>query len=168
MLLFCIFMAQNIGICNSGVGKMKHPAFIFVLTKKEVLMVSVELKQEKTQCPRQFPDDCHSGIVPALYGQFIGTFYKSVLGKLFHRRAAGIEGIQVKSLPLSQNILPMILYFTATGNSRWIAELLAEAMHDTAVSIVDCLKQGSIPAGLSTAGQTGYCFPVHSWYAPRV
>ena len=36
----------------------------------------------------------------------------------------------------------MILYFTATGNSRWIAELLAEAMHDTAVSIVDCLKQG--------------------------
>ena len=34
-------------------------------------MVSVELKQEKTQCPRQFPDDCHSGIVPALYGQFI-------------------------------------------------------------------------------------------------
>ena len=64
-------------------------------------MVSVELKQEKTQCPRQFPDDCHSGIVPALYGQFISAFYKSVLGKLFHRRAAGIEGIQVKSLPLS-------------------------------------------------------------------
>ena len=26
---------------------MKHPAFIFVLTKQEVLMVSVELKQEK-------------------------------------------------------------------------------------------------------------------------
>ena len=64
-------------------------------------MVSVELKQEKTQCPRQFPDDCHSGIVPALYGQFISAFYKSVLGKLFHRGAAGIEGIQVKSLPLS-------------------------------------------------------------------
>ena len=101
MLLFLYIYGTNIGICNSGVGKMKHPAFIFVLTKKEVLMVSVELKQEKQQCPRQFPDDCHSGIVPALYGQFIGTFYKSVLGKLFHRRAAGIEGIQVKSLPLS-------------------------------------------------------------------
>ena len=62
----------------------------------------------------------------------------------------------------------MILYFTATGNSRWIAELLAEAMHDTAVSIVDCLKQGSIPAGLSTADRLGIVFPVHSWYAPRV
>ena len=101
MLLFLYIYGTNIGICNSGVGEMKHPAFIFVLTKKEVLMVSVELKQEKHKCPRQFPDDCHSGIVPALYGQFIGTFYKSVLGKLFHRRAAGIEGIQVKSLPLS-------------------------------------------------------------------
>lgn len=62
----------------------------------------------------------------------------------------------------------MILYFTATGNSRWIAELLAEAMHDTAVSIVDCLKQGSIPAGLSIADRLGIVFPVHSWYAPRV
>ncbi len=33
-------------------------------------------------------------IVPALYGQLHST-------KLFHRGAAGIEGIQVKSLPLS-------------------------------------------------------------------
>ena len=44
MLLFLYIYGTNIGICNSGVGKMKHPAFIFVLTKKEVLMVSVELK----------------------------------------------------------------------------------------------------------------------------
>ena len=62
----------------------------------------------------------------------------------------------------------MILYFTATGNSRWIAELLAEATHDTAVSIVDCLKQGLIPAELSKADRVGIVFPVHSWYAPRV
>ena len=62
----------------------------------------------------------------------------------------------------------MILYFTATGNSHWIAELLAEAMHDTAVSIVDCLKQGLIPAELSKADRVGIVFPVHSWYAPRV
>lgn len=79
---------------------MKHPAFIFVLTKRRFLWFLLSLSK-KTQCPRQFPDDCHSGIVPALYGQFIGTFYKSVLGNLFHRRVAGIEGIQVKSLPLS-------------------------------------------------------------------
>lgn len=62
----------------------------------------------------------------------------------------------------------MILYFTATGNSRRIAELLAEAVHDTAVSIVDCLKQGSMPVGLSEADRLGVVFPIHSWYAPRV
>ena len=45
MLLFLYIYGTNIGICNSGVGEMKHPAFIFVLTKKEVLMVSVELKK---------------------------------------------------------------------------------------------------------------------------
>ena len=63
-------------------------------------MVLLSLSKKNTM-PSSVSDDCHSGIVPALYGQFIGTFYKSVLGKLFHRRAAGIEGIQVKSLPLS-------------------------------------------------------------------
>lgn len=34
MLLFLYIYGTNIGICNSGVGEMKHPAFIFVLTKK--------------------------------------------------------------------------------------------------------------------------------------
>lgn len=42
-----LYLWQNTGICNSGVGGMKHPASIFVPAKKEVLMVSVELKQEK-------------------------------------------------------------------------------------------------------------------------
>lgn len=62
----------------------------------------------------------------------------------------------------------MILYFSATGNSRWIAEMLAEATHDTAVSMADGLKQGSyIPVGLWEAERVGIVFPVHSWYAPR-
>ena len=62
----------------------------------------------------------------------------------------------------------MILYFTATGNSHWIAELLAEATHDTAVSIVDCLKQGLIPAELSKADRVGIVFRCTHGIAPRV
>lgn len=62
----------------------------------------------------------------------------------------------------------MILYFTATGNSRWLAERLAEATHDTAVSIVDCLKQGSMPEEVSGMDRLGVVFPIHSWGAPRV
>jgi len=34
LLLFLYIYGTNTGICNSGVGEMKHPAFIFVLTKK--------------------------------------------------------------------------------------------------------------------------------------
>lgn len=67
MLLFLYIYGTNIGICNSGVGKMKHPAFIFVLTKKEVLMVSVELKQEK-----------HNALVSALV-----SFLMIVIAALF-------------------------------------------------------------------------------------
>ena len=60
----------------------------------------------------------------------------------------------------------MILYFTATGNSRWLAELLAEAMHDTAVSIVDCLKPVSY-THLDVYKRQEVCAPVHSvWNIP--
>ena len=62
----------------------------------------------------------------------------------------------------------MILYFTGTGNSRWIAEQLAEATQDTAVGMADCLRRHAMPEGLSEAERVGVVFPVHSWYAPRV
>ena len=35
----------------------------------------------------------------------------------------------------------MIFYFSSTGNCKYVAEQIAAATHDTAVSIVDCLKQ---------------------------
>lgn len=62
----------------------------------------------------------------------------------------------------------MILYFTGTGNSRWIAEQLAEATHDTVLSIIECLELDHIPEELESADRLGIVFPVHSWYAPRV
>ncbi|WP_273163992.1 EFR1 family ferrodoxin [Bacteroides fluxus] len=62
----------------------------------------------------------------------------------------------------------MILYFTGTGNSRWVAERLAEATHDTILSIADCLKQKVMPEELAGTEKIGLVFPVHSWYAPRV
>ena len=62
----------------------------------------------------------------------------------------------------------MILYFTGTGNSRWIAERLADATHDTVLNIADCLKQEVMPEELTAAEKIGIVFPVHSWYAPRV
>ncbi|MEL5894978.1 EFR1 family ferrodoxin [Bacteroides sp. GD17] len=62
----------------------------------------------------------------------------------------------------------MILYFTGTGNSRWVAERLAEATHDTTLNIADYLKNDSVPEELANADRVGLVFPVHAWYAPRV
>ena len=36
----------------------------------------------------------------------------------------------------------MILYFSATGNSKYVAARLAEAEGQEALSIVDCIRQG--------------------------
>lgn len=62
----------------------------------------------------------------------------------------------------------MILYFTGTGNSRWVAQQLAEATSDTVLSIADCLKKKIVPEELTHAEKVGVVFPVHSWYAPRI
>lgn len=61
----------------------------------------------------------------------------------------------------------MVLYFTATGNSRWVAEQIAEATNDVTLDIVDCLKQGEVPDLSAVTDRVGIVFPIHSWYAPR-
>lgn len=62
----------------------------------------------------------------------------------------------------------MILYFTGTGNSRWVAQQLAEATNDTIINIADCLKQEVLPEDLINEEKVGIVFPVHAWYVPRV
>ena len=47
-------------------------------------MVSVQFKQKKAQCPRQFLDDCHSGVVLLYMGKFAGALYQDFLGKLLY------------------------------------------------------------------------------------
>lgn len=101
MLLFLYIYGTNIGICNSGVGKMKHPAFIFVLTKKEVLMVSVELKQEKHNALVSFLMIVIAVLFLLYMGSSLVHSTKAFWENYSIEEAAGIEGIQVKSLPLS-------------------------------------------------------------------
>ena len=62
----------------------------------------------------------------------------------------------------------MILYFTGTGNSRWVAQQLAEATNDTIINSADCLKQEVLPEDLINEEKVGIVFPVHAWYVPRV
>lgn len=62
----------------------------------------------------------------------------------------------------------MILYLTGTGNSRWVAEQLAEATNDTAVDFAEYIRKGVLPQGLADERRLGLVFPIHSWRAPRV
>ena len=58
----------------------------------------------------------------------------------------------------------MIYYFSATGNSEWVAREIAG---DTAVSIPELVRKGvkSIP---ESEGETlGIVFPVHAWSVPK-
>lgn len=60
----------------------------------------------------------------------------------------------------------MIFYFSATGNSRWVAQQLAVLTGDSLCNIADCLKEGRLPVLPDNTERVGFVFPIHSWYVP--
>ena len=60
----------------------------------------------------------------------------------------------------------MIYYFSATGNSKHAAEIIAEKTGDTAVSIVDVFNgKAKIE---KNSEKTGIVFPVYFWGLPEI
>ncbi len=61
----------------------------------------------------------------------------------------------------------MILYFTGTGNSQYIAELIANRQEDEIVDAAKLIKAGSTP---SFTSEKAYVFvaPTYAWRLPRV
>ncbi len=62
----------------------------------------------------------------------------------------------------------MIFYFSGTGNSRWVAEQLAQRTGDTAVDIAPLLKRGPAAAFISKEERVGLVFPIYAWGAPKI
>ena len=62
----------------------------------------------------------------------------------------------------------MILYFSATGNSKRVAEVIAEETGDKVGSIVDALKNGQTTIGLAPGERLGIVSPVYFWRLPSV
>lgn len=60
----------------------------------------------------------------------------------------------------------MIYYFSATGNSRHAAKVLAEKTGDRAADIVEVLKNGEF--GSAGDEKTGFVFPVYFWGLPEI
>ena len=59
----------------------------------------------------------------------------------------------------------MIYYFSGTGNSRWVAETLAEKTGDTTTRIV---KRTVQPLTVHAGETFGLVFPIYAWNMPRM
>ena len=79
----------------------------------------------------------------------------------------------------------MIFYFSGTGNTRWAAERIAEAIGETPTDIAAELRQSSQSGGKATdrnrpasptplhyrlgeGERLGFCFPTHGWQPPAI
>ena len=60
--------------------------------------------------------------------------------------------------------LPMIFYFSGTGNSAWAARQLARLTDDTACDIT---QLNELP-DLTGARQIGFVFPIYAWGVPEI
>ena len=61
----------------------------------------------------------------------------------------------------------MVLYFSGTGNSRYVARRIAEALHEPLFSINDRVKANDT-APVSTGRQLIVVSPTYGWRLPRV
>ena len=59
----------------------------------------------------------------------------------------------------------MILYFSATGNCKYVASRLRAALEQEAVSIVDCMQRGEYSF---TGDQIGIVSPTYFWGLPSI
>ena len=62
----------------------------------------------------------------------------------------------------------MIFYFSGTGNTRWIAQQLAEATGEKLLFIPDEMKKSMMRYELKADERLGFCFPTHGWQPPRI
>ena len=63
----------------------------------------------------------------------------------------------------------MIIWFSGTGNSEWVAEQLASALGERMVSVAEALTAGGdIHFTLHDGERLGFVFPTYSWGPPPV
>ena len=62
----------------------------------------------------------------------------------------------------------MILYFTGTGNSRYVARKIAEEINDEIISINELIKHESTEELISTDRPFIFVCPTYAWRLPRV
>ena len=59
----------------------------------------------------------------------------------------------------------MLLYFSGTGNSRWVADSLAKLLNERVYALLDVAARPSL-FDLKAGGALGFVFPVYAWGPP--
>lgn len=62
----------------------------------------------------------------------------------------------------------MIFYFSGCGNSKHIAETLADKLNDTLVFIPEATREGCFNHTLKEGEMLGFVFPIYSWAPPKL
>lgn len=62
----------------------------------------------------------------------------------------------------------MIIYFSATGNFKWVAEKIAEATGETTYSIRESLKERNRTLTIKKGDMLGLVTPTYFWQLPTV
>lgn len=62
----------------------------------------------------------------------------------------------------------MIFYFSATGNSKYAADKIADATNDKTVSIGDAFRNGHFAYDVSQESQIGFVVPTFAWTLPGI
>ena len=62
----------------------------------------------------------------------------------------------------------MIFYFSGTGNTKWVAERIGEAIGEVVLYIPDLLREGRYEFELKEGERIGFCFPTHGWQVPKI
>lgn len=60
----------------------------------------------------------------------------------------------------------MIYYFSGSGNSKWVAEQLAEATKDKTVNMAQYIQGKQLPTKEELGDVVGVVFPIHAWDIP--
>ena len=61
----------------------------------------------------------------------------------------------------------MVLYFTGTGNSRYVAQRMAEALGDELLSMNDRIKAGNT-SPITSGERLVIVTPTYAWRIPRI
>ena len=62
----------------------------------------------------------------------------------------------------------MVFYFSGTGNTKWVARQIADAIGEDLLYIPDLIRKGQYEYELRKGERIGFCFPTHGWQPPKI